>query len=297
MKNSILFAGMILLAASCSSESDVTVSAPESGKAMVNVRVDNFTIEQEEFASVRGATRATSALAEYTNVKAITLAFYAGTEEVYKATQLRADATTFTTFGEFSTPLSIGSYTMVVLGYGSDSEITLTSPTAAAYTSDKGRETFVATQTVNVTSTADLNLTAELSRVVTRLRVRSTDDMPTNVAKVTIQVSAGGISFNPTTGLATVNTGLTNEIAATSGFGRTASFNTYFFLASDEQTVNVTITVFDASDNVLFSKALTSVPMKRNRCTEVTGKLFSSSATASAFTVTTDWLTDHVVEF
>ena len=117
------------------------------------------------------------------------------------------------------------------------------------------------------------------------------------MAKVTIQVSAGGISFNPTTGLATVNTGLTNEVAATSGFGKTASFNTYFFLASDEQTVNVTITVFDASDNVLFSKALTSVPMKRNRCTEVTGKLFSSTATASAFSVTTDWLTDHVVEF
>jgi hypothetical protein len=186
---------------------------------------------------------------------------------------------------------------MVVLGYGSESEITLTSPTAAAYTSDKGRETFVATQTVNVTSTADLNLTAELSRVVTRLKLQSTDNMPTEVAKVTIQVSAGGISFNPTTGLATVNTGITNEITATSGFGKSASFNTYFFLASDEQTVNVTITVLDASDNVLFSKALTSVPMKRNRCTIVTGKLFSSTATASAFTVTTDWLTDHVVEF
>ena len=293
----MLFAGMILLAASCSSESDVTVSTPESGKALVNVRVDNFTIELEEFASTRGATRATSPLADYSNVKAITLAFYDGTEEVYKATQLRADATTYTTFGEFSTPLSIGSYTMVVLGYGSESEISLTSPTAAAYTSDKGRETFVATQTVNVTSTADLNLTAELSRVVTRLKLQSTDNMPTNVAKVNIQVSAGGISFNPTTGLATVNTGFTNEITATSGFGQSASFNTYFFLASDEQTVNVTITVLDASDNVLFNKTLTSVPMKRNRCTIVTGKLFSSSATASAFTITADWLTDHVVEF
>ena len=127
------------MAASCSSESDVTVSAPESGKAMVNVRVDNFTIEQEEFASARGATRATSALAEYTNVKAITLAFYAGTEEVYKATQLRADATTFTTFGEFSTPLSIGSYTMVVLGYASDSEITAAAVMGAASVLRKSR--------------------------------------------------------------------------------------------------------------------------------------------------------------
>ena len=297
MKQSILFAGMILLAASCSSENDVTVSTQEARKALVNVRVDNFSIEQEEFAPARGATRATSALADYDGVKAITLAFYSGTEEVYKTTQLLADATTYTTFGVFSTPLSVGSYTMVVLGYGSTSEITLTSPTSAAYTSDKGRETFVAVQAVNITSTADLNLTATLSRVVTRLRVESTDNMPRNVAKVNISVSAGGLSFNPTSGLATVNTGFTNEITASSGFGRTAFFNTYFFLASDQQTMNVTINVLDASSNVLFSKVVNDVPMKRNRCTVLSGKLFSTDATASGFTIDADWIDDYNVDF
>ena len=297
MKQSILFAGMILLAASCSSENEVTVSTQEARKALVNVRVDNFSIEQEEFAPARGATRATSALADYDGVKAITLAFYSGTEEVYKTTQLLADATTYTTFGVFSTPLSVGSYTMVVLGYSSTSEITLTSPTSAAYTSDKGRETFVAVQAVNVNSTADLNLTASLSRVVTRLRVESTDNMPRNVAKVNISVSAGGISFNPTSGLATVNTGFTNEITASSGFGRTASFNTYFFLASDQQTINVTINVLDASSNVLFSKVVNDVPMKRNRCTVLSGKLFSTDATASGFTIDADWIDDYNVDF
>ena len=297
MKNSILFAGFFLLAASCSSESDVTVSTQEAGKALVNVRVDNFSIEQEEFAPARGATRATSALADYDGVKAITLAFYSGTEEVYKTTQLLADATTYTTFGMFSTPLSVGSYTMVVLGYGSTSEITLTSPTSAAYTSDKGRETFVAVQAVNVNSTADLNLTATLSRVVTRLRIESTDNMSNNVAKVNISVSAGGLSFNPTSGLATVNTGFTNEIKASSGFGRTAFFNTYFFLASDQQTMNVTINVLDASSNVLFSKVVNDVPMKRNRCTVLSGKLFSTDATASGFTIDADWIDDYNVDF
>lgn len=297
MKNSILIAGMVLLAASCSSESDVTSDIQESSNALVSVHVDNFTIEQEEFAPAGGMTRTSSALADYDGVKAITLAFYSGTEEVYKATQLLADASTYTTFGEFSIPLSVGSYTMVVLGYGSTSEITLTNPTSAAYTSDKGRETFVAVQTVNVTSTADLNITATLSRVVTRLRVESTDNMPRNVAKVNISVSVGGLSFNPTTGFATVNTGFTNEITASSGFGRTAFFNTYFFLASDEQTVNVTINVLDAGDNVLFSKALTGVPMKRNRCTVLSGKLFSTDATASGFTIDADWIDNYNIDF
>lgn len=56
-------------------------------------------------------------MADYDGVKAITLAFFNGTTEVYKTTQFRADNTTYTTFGEFDCTLPMGSYTMVVLGY------------------------------------------------------------------------------------------------------------------------------------------------------------------------------------
>ena len=296
MKNSILIAGIILLAASCSSESDVTVNNPEVSYAPVSVHVSGFTSEQEEFASARGLTRAVKDLATYTDVKAITLAFYSGSTEVFKSTQLRADNTTYTTFGDFSTSLSVGSYTMVVLAYGSESEITLTSPTSAAYTSDKGRETFVYTQSVNVNTTSGLDLSATLTRVVTKLKLKSTDNMPNNIAKVITNISAGGLSFNPTTGFATVNTGLTNEVSPSVGFGEIASFASYFFLATDEQMVNVTITVQDDAENVLFSKVVNNVPMKRNRCTVLTGKLFSTDAT-STFSVETTWLDDHNVTF
>ena len=294
MKNSILFAGIILLAASCSSESDVTVSNPEVGRATVSVHVDNFTSEQEEFASARGMTRA-SDISSVTSIKAITLAFYSGTTEVYKSTQFRADDSNYTTFGAFSTSLNVGSYTMVVIGYGGTSEITLTSPTSASYAS-KALDTFVHTQTVNVNNTSDIDLSATLSRVVTRLKLQTTDAMPEIVKKVSISISAGGLSFNPTTGLATVNTGFTNEITPSSGYGSTTSFSTYYFLATDEQTMNVTINVLDADDNVLFTKQVSNVPMKRNRTTTLSGKLFGADATAT-FTVDADWLTEHTVDF
>ena len=294
MKNSILFAGIILLAASCSSESDVTVSNPESGRATVNVHVDNFTSEQEEFASARGMTRATD-VNDASSVKIITLAFYSGSEEVFKQTQLRSDGSNYETFGVFSTSLNVGSYTMVVIGYGGSSEITLTSPTSASYSS-KAFDTFVHTETVTVNTTSDLDLSATLNRVVTRLKLQTTDNMPTNVAKVRINIGAGGIGFNPTTGFATVNTGFTNEIAPSSGYGSTTSFSSYLFLATDEQTMNVTITVLDASDNTLFSKEVTNVPMKRNRTTTLRGKLFGADAT-TAFSVEADWLDEHTVDF
>ena len=108
MKNSILFAGLVLLAASCSSESDVTVSNSEDATVPVSVRVNNFTVEQG-LPGTRGLTRTVQSVADYAGVKAITLAFYKsdGSQECC-TTQLRADDSNYDTFGEFSLALPYG---------------------------------------------------------------------------------------------------------------------------------------------------------------------------------------------
>lgn len=53
-------------------------------------------------------------MADYSGVNAITLAFYTsdGTEQ-YQVTQMRDDATTYTTFGNFECDLPMGSYTVL----------------------------------------------------------------------------------------------------------------------------------------------------------------------------------------
>jgi hypothetical protein len=294
MRKFNLMAGVILLAASCSGDCELNEKEVRES-ATVSVFVRDFSMSMEDF--VPSGTRGSQSVAEYSGVKALTLAFYSGDTEVFKTTQLRDDGSTYTTFGEFSCSLPMGSYTMVVLGYGSESPITLTSPTSAAFTADKGRETFVATQSVNITSTGAVTLTAALERVVTKLKLLSTDIMPTDVAKVNISLAKGGLSFNPTTGFATVNTGHTNEITPTTGFGQATAFNTYFFLASDEQEINVTVNVLDAEEHSLFTKVVENVPFKRNRQTVLRGKLFSAGVGASGFTIETDWLDDHTVDF
>ena len=120
------------------------------GYAPVRIHINDFAICQDEFPITK-----TTSIADYTGVKAITLAFFTedGSQQ-YSSTQLRADSTTYTDFGDFECTLPIGTYTMVVLGYGSGTPITLTNATTAAYTADKVRETFVNTQTVEVSSTA-----------------------------------------------------------------------------------------------------------------------------------------------
>ena len=287
MRNKILltlFAAAMLLVG-CSKDK-ITYLTP------VKVSVNGFNISQEEIPSK-------DAIASYNGVKAVTLAFYTsdGTE-TYKTTQLREDATTYTTFGEFDLSLPMGSYTMVVLGYAlyDDDALTLTSPTQAEYTSGCPRETFAATQAVNIASTDAVNLSATLDRIVTKLQVVSTDGRTANANKVRMTFSAGGKAFSPTTGLATVNTGSISTVGISAVVGSTSSSIGYLFLATDEQTMTVTIDVLDADGNSISHKVVNDVPFKRNRCTKLTGSLYTTGGGGS-FSVNTAWLDDYDMNF
>ena len=295
MKNSILIAGMILLAASCSNDECGNFVENNGGYTPVTVSVSGFSVEQGAFPGTGGMTRAT-AVGSYSGVSFLTLAFYASNgTEVYKHTQEKGNLEQGETFGEFSTTLPIGSYTMVVLGYVlyDDDALTLTSPTQAEWTVNAPRETFSATQEVNVTNTTALNLTATLDRIVSQLKVISTDNRTANVEKIRMTFAAGGKQFSPTTGLATVNTGSVSTVSAGVAVGELSGSIGYVFLATDEQTMDVTIETLDAQGNTIFSKTVENVPFQRNRKTKLTGAIYSASAAAGSFQVNTEWLADY----
>ena len=272
----------------CSCNNDTDVAVAEVSTAPVTVTVNDFSMSVEAFAPRRAA----NTVASYEGVKAITLAFYDSEDnEKYKTTQLRADDTTYETFGQFSCSLPMGSYTMVVLGYGSENAMTLTSKTNVTFTNDRVRETFVYTQAVNVTNTDPLALNATLSRVVARLEVQSTDKRTANATQIRTTFSAGGQGLNPMTGLSTTNTGFNNLVTLVQSVGSTSGSVNYLFLNSDTQDMTVTIDILDADDTSISHHVVEDVPLQRNRKTRLKGVLFSSSA-SSAFSVETTWLED-----
>ena len=299
MKKIFIIFGLSLLMA-CENESGITTGSEltnESNTTTVSIHVDDFLVEQGE---ILPTTRATT-VGDYANLKAITLAFYKsdGTE-AYKHTQFKEVASTYTTFGEFSTSLPMGSFTMVVLGYTSadaSGEITLTSATSAGY-EDGVRETFCSTQEVNVNTNTPINLTATLSRIIAKVTVASTDGRTADVHAIRTTFSGGGTTFNPTTGLNVSNTGYSKTVVTNRPVGSTTSSVSALFLASDEQTMDITIETLDEDDNVLFSKTVTDVPLKRNRATTLTGAMYTASASAGSFQLTTtEWLTTNSVNF
>lgn len=301
MKKHLMMAAIALLAATgCTNECVETEVANQKATAPVTVRVSDFSITTEEMPSGGGTTRSAVNPASYNGVGAIDLAFYAGGTEVFKTTQIKSDGTTYSTFGEFECNLPVGNYTMVVVGRGQfDGDVfTLTSPTAAGYTSERARETFVATQAVNITSADPVNLSATLNRIVAKLEIISTDTRIDGVSKIRTTYSAGGKSFNPTTGLATSNTGFNLTNTPSAAVGATIDVGSFVFLAADEQKMNITIDVLDANEDVMFTKYVANVPLKRNRQTVLSGPLFTSTAiTSSAFQVETDWLPNNTVNF
>jgi hypothetical protein len=300
MKKFSFFAGMILLAASCSNDRVESVDnvQVENVVAPVTVCVSGFSITQEGFSGTRS-----TAVADYSGVKALTIAFYKVDDgsEVYKNTQFRDNLPEGETFGAFTTTLSAGNYTMVVLGYGqgqSNQAITMTSATAATYGEGTVYDTFAATQEVSITNSDAKNLTATLQRIVTALAVQSTDLKPEGVTHMRLTYYGGGKSFNPTTGLATSNDGFVS-LAGLPTAGNTTYTGNYFFLASDEQTINVKIETMDGADgNVLYSKTVENVPLKRNRQTTLIGAIYSNArVSGSSFEISESWLDAHVMSF
>ena len=286
MKKIYLILAALLLVAGCKKKDDALVP--------VRIHVNDFTITQDTLPSKDG-------IPEYNGVKAVTLAFYKTSDgsEQYKVNQFREDPSTYTTFGDFSLSLPMGSYTMVVLGYGlneGEPAITLTSPTSATFGTYPARETFVATQAVNVTNTSAVELSATLSRVISKVKVTSTDGCTENAVSVRLTFSAGGKAFNPTTGLATSNTGFSNVLPIQSTVGNPTNSISYLFLATDEQTMTVTIDVLNALEESISHKVVNNVPLQRNRLTTLTGSIYSAGA-GTDFTVDTEWWPETGVTF
>ncbi len=297
MRKQLIYAVAMLLIAGCSNETETESVEQAKEYAEVRVHVDDFSVSVDDFPGGK-TTRTETDVSEATDIKVVTIAFYDGSgTEVYKAEQNRS--TYSGTFGEFSCDLPVGSYTMVAIGraYFDGDEFTLTSPTEAAYTSERARETFCHTQSVVITTGSAVNVSVTLERVCSKLFLASTDNKVAASAKTRITYSGGGMGFNPTTGLATSNTGFVTEFSGGGYVGNPLGLNCYLFLGSDVQSMNVTIEVLDANNVVLFSKQVNDVPFKRNRVTKLQGALYTASPAAVAFKVQTDWETETVINF
>lgn len=290
---SIVLAGLLLLLVSCGKEVDNQMER----SIPVRVHVSDFSFSNEDFPAA--ATRAESSPVSYESIRAIDVAIFSGNTRVYAATQLKSDASTYTTFGEFECRLPIGTYTMVAVARNrSDGdEFTITSPTQAAYTTERARETFCNTQTIQVDGTTPVDVSPVMNRVMAMFWLTSTDAVPADVSRIRTTYTAGSKSFNPTTGLATDDDGFVVTNSAKPDKNGVLDIFSIVFLAADQETMDLTIDVLDANNVVLLTKHLKDVHFRRNQITKATGAVFTPGPTTLTFTLNTTWLPDEHYNF
>lgn len=290
---SIVLAGLLLLLVSCGKEVDNQMER----SIPVRVHVSDFSFSNEDFPAA--ATRAESSPVSYESIRAIDVAIFSGNTRVYAATQLKGDASTYTTFGEFECRLPIGTYTMVAVARNrSDGdEFTITSPTQAAYTTERARETFCNTQTIQVDGTTPVDVSPVMNRVMAMFWLTSTDAVPVDVSRIRTTYTAGSKSFNPTTGLATDDDGFVVTNSAKPDKNGVLDIFSIVFLAADQETMDLTIDVLDANNVVLLTKHLKDVHFRRNQITKATGAVFTPDPTTLTFTLNTTWLPDEHYNF
>lgn len=157
----------------------------------------------------------------------------------------------------------------------------------------KPKDTFWKDLALSVDGTTS-NVSVELDRVVTKLKVTITDEVPDGTATLNLTPHTWYGGMNYVTGAAAC--ALTDQVRSVEvpanyvGTSGTLSVSIFGFSDSDEWTTDVAVNVKNADGTVLGSATISDAPLMRNRSTEYQGRLFTSPGTVFSIMVGDSWL-------
>jgi hypothetical protein len=157
------------------------------------------------------------------------------------------------------------------------------------------RDTFWKDYEVNVVSTSNGNRAVTLDRVVTKLRLTFTDEVPATANSISIVPHTWYYGLDYTTGQpASAQTDAATVITIPdSSKGQTGIQASLFgFSTADEWNTDVVISSRTATDAVLGSATITSAPFKANRVSDYSGPLFSAGGSMS-LSLNGEWMDSY----
>lgn len=197
-------------------------------------------------------------------------------------------------FGAPTLSLSYGEHTLYFIASSGDNPVLNTN----AHTLGFGavRDTFWESVNVNVASGTAANQSVTMNRIVTKLAIQPTDEIPANINTITIAPATWHLTFDYLTGLPTAaSTDYSRTMTIPDNYKGTAGtlkINLLGFCGTSDFTTNVAVTAKDAENNTIGYAAISNAPMKRNRTCRFSGTLFGSQ---NGLTMNIDdtWLTDY----
>lgn len=198
-----------------------------------------------------------------------------------------------TDFGSPTLSLSYGDHTLYFIASSGDNPVLNTN----AHTLGFGavRDTFWESVNVNVASGTAANQSVTMNRIVTKLAIQPTDEIPANINTITIAPAIWHLTFDYLTGLPTAaSTDYSRTMSIPDNYKGTAGIlkiNLLGFCGTSDITTNVAVTAKDAENNTIGYAAISNAPMKRNRVSRFSGTLFGNS-NALTLGINDEWLTE-----
>ena len=256
----------------CSEQSEQTEQSDELTKV-------SLSFSPYEQSAMARTTRAASSIAGI--VTHLDVWIYESGSEVADIHQTSADAD----FGSLSVTLNkTKTYTIYAIGHKADGA-TL-SDGIISFTNDKVTHAMFYTTTFTPSETTSLSCL--MQRIVSQFSFSTTDQVPANVTKMSLTV-------NDVYGRWNVSTGATHSLNRTSTFENfskkadgTVTFNIFSIVTDAQTTHDITVTAYDAQDNIVQTRTFTAVPLRNGYKTSYRGIYFTDTPTAATFTVD-DW--------
>lgn len=164
---------------------------------------------------------------------------------------------------------------------------------------NKVSDTFWKDYTIDVTNSSTKNRSCTLARVVTKLKVTTTDEIPSELAILVLAPSVwySGIDYktgNPVGGAAVER--VISVPASYAGTTGQLSASIFSFSSATAWISDVTVTAKDGSGASLGSVTMTAVPFVRNRATEMSGRMFAEKSSVG-LTLDDTWVTAYIGEW
>lgn len=263
------------------SESDV-FNQKSSSVNYRNLSINFFdaSIQKIDGASTRGDDEV--ALSKFFDRLDVALIPSGQTDNIYRFNQLSSEDN----FGKLSVTVPVGTYDLVGVANKKDGETTanIKSKEFVNFTGNKVGDVASTYSQVEVKEQTESSAVAcQLKRVVALFRLSCLDDIPKDVAAVTLSIEGKcNFSLNPSTSSAAAGTKGVDKSWKVSAYSdeerKNKSFDTYVFLASDTESVNIKVTLWGDADKTKALKTFTfsDVILKVNHMTTYTGKVFEA---------------------
>ena len=161
------------------------------------------------------------------------------------------------------------------------------------------RDTFWKSYEIEVNGSTNANRSVELDRVVTRLRLIATDEVPEGVSTVSITPATWYNGLDYLTGEPTdAKTNEARTISIPSSYIGTHGemvLNVFGF-SSSSWTTNVDVVAKKADGTTLGQASVVNVPFGANRSTELSGTLFGK-VSVNTISIDDEWLDDLEMTF